>query len=52
MASTFLTLVYVPILYSLFDELKEKAKGFLYSVRLVKRLVGGILSMIVWGRLV
>jgi len=26
MISTFLTLVYVPILYSLFDELKEKIK--------------------------
>ncbi|GER93817.1 AcrB/AcrD/AcrF family protein [hot springs metagenome] len=28
MVSTFLTLVYVPILYSLFDELKEKVKRY------------------------
>ena len=32
LVSTFLTLVYVPILYSLFDELKEKAKAFLHSL--------------------
>ena len=36
MVSTFLTLVYVPILYSLFDELKEKAKAYLYSLKPVK----------------
>jgi multidrug efflux pump subunit AcrB len=36
MVSTFLTLVYVPILYSLFDELKEKAKAFLYSLKPAK----------------
>ena len=35
MASTFLTLVYVPILYSLFDELKEKAKSFSKRIRLI-----------------
>ncbi len=29
MVSTFLTLIYVPILYSLFDGLKEKIRGFL-----------------------
>ena len=36
MGSTFLTLVYVPILYSLFDKLKEKAKTFLYSLKPAK----------------
>ena len=36
MVSTFLTLVYVPILYSLFDELKEKAKAYLHSLKPVK----------------
>ena len=36
MVSTFLTLVYVPKLYSLFDELKEKAKDFLYSLKPAK----------------
>jgi multidrug efflux pump subunit AcrB len=33
MVSTFLTLVYVPILYSLFDELKEKVKASLHSLK-------------------
>jgi len=36
MVSTFLTRVYAPILYSLFDELKEKAKAFLYFLKPVK----------------
>ena len=36
MVSSFLTLVYVPKLYSLFDELKEKAKAFLYSLKPAK----------------
>lgn len=36
MVSTFLTLLYVPILYSLFDELTEKMKGFLHSLKRVR----------------
>lgn len=37
MVSTFLTLVYVPILYSLFDELKEKVKDLAHRFHLTKR---------------
>lgn len=37
MVSTFLTLVYVPILYSLFDELKEEVKDLAHRFHLTKR---------------
>ncbi len=38
LVSTFLTLIYVPIIYSLFDDMKNRVRALIYKRRLVKKI--------------